>query len=409
MNKKVLFFLAVLILVFTFFANFYLSKTGRRSRASEGEKVKVIFNPSSLSGQPNTQLSAVKIQGQPLSSSNNPTSITIRGYRFNLNFNKNLLEVVSLTYPSSCPEVAGVSSTVGEANNSGLIKVACANTTSSGYLMPSNFSDLLIIVFKARSNSGNTNLTIDESFANSGFSKIKTDGTLGVVSFADSSNFSLSVIISSPSSNTPNLTPTSTPIPTSTPTPTPTTEGESGVTLNLKLKFQGIPQKPANQYNKLTVKITAVSSSGIKKEANVDFTADDINDNKGVWLGKVNLSLTPGSGYRILVKGPKHIQKKVCVNNPSESYPGSYRCAVGEITLKAGVNDLDFSGILMLAGDLPEQDGVVNSYDTSLVRNNLRKNDDESLRLADINLDGIVDTQDYSLIIAALSVRADEE
>jgi hypothetical protein len=76
------------------------------------------------------------------------------------------------------------------------------------------------------------------------------------------------------------------------------------------------------------------------------------------------------------------------------------------------VNNLDFSRIYLLAGDMPVsggQDGVVDSLDTSYIRNNLGKTDSGVLAIADLNLDGKVDTQDWSLVIAALSVRADEE
>ncbi|MFN4213059.1 MAG: dockerin type I domain-containing protein [Microgenomates group bacterium] len=406
LNKKLIFLLVIFILALSFFANLYLSKIGRRSRATEGEKVKVIFNASSFSGGPNTQFSPVKIQGQPLGSNNNPISITIRGYRFNLNFDKNLLEVVSMTYPSSCPEAVGISSTVQEANNSGLIKVACASLTASGYVMSSSFSDLLTVVFKARSESGNANLSIDTNVTNSGFSKIKQDGSLVVVPFADSSNFSLSVTIGGSSGNSPTPTPNVTTPPgqqpTNTPIPTNTPASEDNVTLNLKLKFQGITKKPTT--NKMNVRVKLGGSQSTDYQTS-EFTVDE----NGVWSGTVSFNTSPGSEFTVYVKGPKHIQKKVCHVTPTESWAGTYRCANGQINLQAGVNTLDFSGILMLAGDLPEQDGVVNSYDTSLVRNNLGKKDEEALRLADINLDGVVDTQDYSLIIAALSVRTDEE
>ena len=64
-----------------------------------------------------------------------------------------------------------------------------------------------------------------------------------------------------------------------------------------------------------------------------------------------------------------------------------------------------------MVGDLPQQDGLVNSYDISLVRNNIGVAGSQHpavLALADLNLDGIVDSQDYSLVIAALSIRSDE-
>ena len=70
---------------------------------------------------------------------------------------------------------------------------------------------------------------------------------------------------------------------------------------------------------------------------------------------------------------------------------------------------MDFSNIYELVGDLPDQDGVVDSYDISFIRLNLGKNEDAVQAIGDINLDGRVDTQDYSLVIASLSVKKDEE
>jgi|GEM_PF-891465 len=214
---------------------------------------------------------------------------------------------------------------------------------------------------------------------------------------------------SSQTCSSPTNTPT--PTPTETPAPTPTTP-PGNTTLNLKIKFQGITQKPPDQYNSLAVKVTAVSSSGSKTVASGNFSARDIDANKkGIWEGTVSFNLAAGS-YRLLVKGPKHIQKKICHSNPTEppGGHGTYTCGdTAQINISNGVNNLDLSGIYLLVGDLPNQDGVVNSYDLALVRNNLGKTDAEALRLADLNLDGRVNTQDYSLIMAALAIRADEE
>jgi len=129
-------------------------------------------------------------------------------------------------------------------------------------------------------------------------------------------------------------------------------------------------------------------------------------------LGKVYLNIPSeylSEKYSLFIKGPKHLQKKVCDLSPSESLPGTYRCQVDKISLKEQVNNLDFSKITLLVGDLPLQDGITNSYDIALVTNNLSKTDPETLKKADLNLDGVVDTQDYSLVIAALSIRFDEQ
>lgn len=207
--------------------------------------------------------------------------------------------------------------------------------------------------------------------------------------------------------------PTVTVIPTtSTSVTPPITEPPATGTasLNLKLKFQGITQKPADSFNSLGVSVKVVGNGvQVATSAPVVFTSDA----NGVWQSSTpivfNSQLPAGSGYTVYVKGDKHIQKKVCANTPTETSPGSYHCSSGKITLVNGVNNLDFSAILMMAGDLPVQDGVVNSYDVTLIRNNLGKTDSNTLSSADINKDGIVNTQDHSLVIYALSTRFDEE
>ena len=128
----------------------------------------------------------------------------------------------------------------------------------------------------------------------------------------------------------------------------------------------------------------------------------------GVWSGVVDFAVNPNHKYALLVKGSHHIQKRVCVKAPTETDGGTYKCAKGVLSLDKGDNDLDLSGIILLAGDLPVQDGTVDAYDISLVRNNIGKTDEASLAQSDINRDGKCDTQDYSLVIAALSVKSDE-
>lgn len=64
-----------------------------------------------------------------------------------------------------------------------------------------------------------------------------------------------------------------------------------------------------------------------------------------------------------------------------------------------------------MAGDLPingKQDGVINTQDTAFVRNSLGKNDPTTLSIGDINLDNIVDTQDWSGILQTLSIKGDD-
>lgn len=194
------------------------------------------------------------------------------------------------------------------------------------------------------------------------------------------------------------------------PSATVSPTGSSGnMTLNLKLKFQGIGAKPADQFNKMTVAVTAVDQAGNTYPGGADFVADA----NGIWNGTVSLNAPAGSGYRILVKGPKHLQKRICDATPSETAGGTYRCSKGAITLANGANNLNFSGVIQLVGDLPEQgtagqNGVIDAYDISYILNNLRSTDARALAIGDLNLDGIIDAQDYAGLLASLSIKYDE-
>ena len=195
------------------------------------------------------------------------------------------------------------------------------------------------------------------------------------------------------------------PYPTTVPTIT-TVPGGVAMTLDLKLKFQGIVGQ-TNRLSTIPVKVM-VSSSGM----NVAQTASTVFsvDNSGTWSGQIYFgSLIEAPDYKIFVKGPMHLQKRICDNSPNTQEPGKYSCISGNIQLTAGTNQLDFTGIHLLGGDLPLQDGLANAYDVALVKNNLGKTDPAILAQADLNFDGIVDTQDYSLVIAALAIRSDDE
>lgn len=203
-------------------------------------------------------------------------------------------------------------------------------------------------------------------------------------------------------------TSTNTPTPTLTPTLTPTQS--KSVILNIKLKFQGINRQPASLFNRMRVQVTlaggSVDGSPVKP---VTF----VPNSDGTYSGKANFNARTGFEYKyyLLIKGPKHIQKKICESRPQEPQAGLYRCSNAAVVLNEGENNLDFSGVYQLTGDLPGeggQDGIANSYDLSLVRNNLGKTEAAKLMIADLNLDDIINSQDYSLIITALSIKVDE-
>ncbi len=70
---------------------------------------------------------------------------------------------------------------------------------------------------------------------------------------------------------------------------------------------------------------------------------------------------------------------------------------------------VDLSNILLLAGDIPIQNGIVDSVDIAFIRQNLGNQDQATKARGDLNYDGIIDAQDYSLILASLAFKYDEE
>ena len=190
--------------------------------------------------------------------------------------------------------------------------------------------------------------------------------------------------------------------------------GDGGTTgnidLNLKLSYQGIVTLPKTKTElKVRVKlIDAVNKEKIKDA--VQFTADS----NGIWSGKASFKdVDLNQKYYLLIKGPMHLQKKICKADAADPQPGYYSCQFGNITLQSGSNDFDYSNVKLLVGDL-DHNGVVDSADTSVVFNDLllptdQRQSADVLERSDLNLDGIVSTQDWSLVLEALKIKYDEK
>jgi len=186
--------------------------------------------------------------------------------------------------------------------------------------------------------------------------------------------------------------------------------GTGSADLNLKLSFQGIVTLPQTK-TQLDVRVKLVDEQNTENEqTGVQFTADS----NGVWSGTASFqNIDLGKKYYILTKGPKHLQKKICEANAADPQPGYYSCQAGSITLQSGSNDLNYSNVKLLVGDL-DQNGVVDSLDTSVVFNALllpvdQRQSSGVLESADLNLDGIVSTQDWGLVLEALKIKYDEK
>ncbi len=391
----------------------YFNRQGAPKSKATGEVVNLTFTPATVTAGA-TKAFTVAVKARPT------VDMMIQGYVVLLKFDTTKVRVTSVQYNFSAQSVglADNNNTLARINKTGYVRLIGESRTTTGKLLPAaSNTKIATIAFNSKTASPYTIDVGDYNNVTAKFYRLNSDKSLSeypVVSTALSVNgANVSPGVSTNPSTSPGVTISTNPNITTSPTATPSatigaTLPAGAVRLNLKLKFQGIEAKPADDFNKLAVQVRL--SGRLANAPTEPQTGDFIANDKGVWSGSVTFAgVDLNQQYKILVKGPKHMQKKICNALPMETSVGSYRCSEGSITLHAGENNLDFSGITLLVGDLPTQNGLVDSYDISLVRNNLGKTDAATLRLADLNLDGIVDTQDYSLLIAALSNRSDEE
>jgi len=174
----------------------------------------------------------------------------------------------------------------------------------------------------------------------------------------------------------------------------------------MTIRMQGVFSKPAR-------------SAGVPVEVKLAGPKETLSatptfewQNNGTLKGKVEFaSVTPGTGYTITFRPPLHITRRICDTGPIEIFEGQYRCFGQTITLKAGSNTIDASGILQVAGDIPDESGardnVINSADMGYVRANLGKTDATAISRADLNYDNAVDLKDYNIINISSTVKPD--
>ncbi len=122
---------------------------------------------------------------------------------------------------------------------------------------------------------------------------------------------------------------------------------QANIKLDMKVRLQCVVKKPKG-VQKLNIRV-GLGDGKLKKPIfeTGEFTVDD----KGFWNGTVAFKAPAGSQYKLLVKGDKHMQKKVCEATPVEDFPGAYSCDKGKISLKDGSNTIDLTRVIMLTGD----------------------------------------------------------
>ena len=173
--------------------------------------------------------------------------------------------------------------------------------------------------------------------------------------------------------------------------------------INYRIKLQGVTSLPKST-GSINMKISLQQESNTIDSRTIAFSPTE----DGTWIAVVEYHNIPqANNFFVSIKGPKHLKMKVCENTPNERIDGTYQCNTGKINITAGENMLDFSNIFMLAGDLPIQNGIVDSVDIAFVRSSIGSKNTEAVARGDVNYDGIIESQDYTILINALSYKYD--
>lgn len=134
----------------------------------------------------------------------------------------------------------------------------------------------------------------------------------------------------------------------------------------------------------------------------LDFVQTLTSDTNGIYSSDAFVTLNGVSRnkpYNIFVKGPKHLQRRMTTRlifAPSDTV-------------------YDWTDKPLLPGDVPNpsqnynQDGVANALDNSLIIERIYHDDQNATLVADLNYDGVVNLFDYSLFLATLSSKNDDD
>jgi hypothetical protein len=354
-----------------------MSGYSNSSKAADTSLLSLSFDPSSSVNSVGQSFSTtIKLRATS-------SDVFLRGFDTRFAFDTTKLQLTNIEYlfGQASSGLGNTPTDLSSINSTGKIKVIGEFTSLIGQQISTSDIGLVRLTFSVTSTSGTTIKMSRGKFYSIGSDAILTENTISTPNTIDINGGG-----------------------TIGATPTPGATGNN--VLNLKLKFQGISSTPANGQTSMTVKV-GVSGCGLS--AITYATGTFVANSSGIWSGAVgfNLASCTSGTYILYVKGPHHVQEKICDAAPSETNLGTYNCSVGKIGIVAGQNTFDFSNILLLAGDL-DQNGVVDSVDLAMIRNNLGKTDATNLSKEDVNLDGKIDTQDFSLVISALSMKVDE-
>ena len=332
-------------------------------------------------------------------------NLNIIGYLLTINFDNAKVQITSIEYKTGVisQDLGQDTSNKDTVNQLGKINIQAEISTAQGELLLQNTDVNLVTISGKALITGIPQLLID----NFKLYQINSDSTLtevsgGVGEFSTSSSSSQSsssgsVASSSSSSEQSSLSSSSSNASTSS----SSSQESVKVVIKIKYRMQGVLNWIANQSALTKLKIL---KNGVEIDNDsISFIASLSSDY--LWHGQFEQRLVPSNDYVFLVKPDKHLQRKVCSLSGRDSST-LYDCGENTITLSSNTTDLDLSGLTFFAGDITGEQGIADGKVDSLdyvmiqliIQNNTGK-DPTKVAKADLNYDGIVDTQDASLII----------
>ena len=218
---------------------------------------------------------------------------------------------------------------------------------------------------------------------------------------------------------TPSITsvPTSVPTSTSTPTLTPTTVPALASKLNFKITFAGIKPNATclsnlgniivevgNRPTSVSQTLSGLSVTPVSGE--VDTLGNQVFKVTDLSLDTTKFGSVDTANY-VKVKGPFHSRRRMCLNNQSTKIDETTTCDIDLHRTDDFV--YNFARYTLLAGDV-NQDNVIDLVDFSKVKNALNPGSAVNCGLAyDLNLDGVVNSIDLSLIRDNALASVDDE
>lgn len=216
---------------------------------------------------------------------------------------------------------------------------------------------------------------------------------------------------------TPTASPTTEPSPTATPTPlspTPTvipsvspTPPQYPYSFDMRVRFAGVTSNQA-EGTKVTVRFMNGTFDYVTPSIPVSYVTNGVYS---IRFALAPTSLPSAQGYRLSIKGEKHIAVKFCrVTGQTGPCLPNESIQFDVPTSNATVSLMDFTGLPLPPGDLPPQNGSANIDDFNTIKTIMGLNAPSSSDIftADVNYDGVVDSMDLFWLRKTLETRYDE-